>query len=144
MKRLRVLLAVFLVVGVVFAPATATAQECSTINGHGYLDFGTTGEGVLRLSIDGERQLVPLFPTGFREIGEGVFDIRFVMLFEEGTLVVIEHSFNTPIGEGLAFFESELDVKKGGSGSLYWYGIADQNTGFAHIQNVTGEICFGR
>ena len=146
MRRLRLLLAVMLVAGVVLVPATATANvhECATVEGHGFLDFGTAGEGRLRLMVDGQRQVVTFFPTGAIETGENMLDIRFVMMFDEGPLVVVEHSVGTPIGDGIILFESDLDIKKGGSGGLYWYGIADQNAGFADIHHVTGEICFDR
>ena len=145
MRRLRLLLAIMLVAGFVFVPvSTAQAQECVNVEGHGFLDFGTTGQGKMRLMVDGERQAVPMIPTGAIEIGENMVDIRFVMFFDQGTLVVVEHSFATPIAEGVVFFDSTLDVKKGGSGGLVWYGIADQNAGFADIQGISGEICFGR
>lgn len=144
MRRFRLLLVVALVAGIVFVPSTAHAQDCVTVEGHGFLDFGTTGEGKMRLMVDGERQVVPFFPTGVIETGENMLDIRFVMLFEQGPLVVVEHSAGTPIADGIIFFDSTLDVKKGGSGGLVWYGIADQNAGFADIQHIEGEICFGR
>ncbi len=144
MRRIRMLLAVSLVFGVVFAPAAASAQECATLEGSGFLDFGTTGQGILEVELGGEAQTVPFFPTGVREIGENRLLIRFVMFFEQGPLVVVEDSLGTPLGDDLVFFESTLKVKKGGAGQFAWYGIADVAAGVADIQNISGELCFGR
>lgn len=144
-KQLRILAAIMLVVGVVFVPAAAqAARQCSTIEGDAFLDFGAANAGVAELFVDGEFQVVDFFGTGFRPTGENTADIRFVFFFEQGPLVIVEHSVTTPIGEGLVSFDSDLDIKKGGSGSLEWYGVTDQAAGFADIQHITGEICFGR
>jgi hypothetical protein len=143
MRRLRALVVIMLITGIMAVPATAEAHyECFDVEGHGLLDFGTTGEGVAYLTVGGEAQTVPFFPTGLRELDENVLDIRFVFLFEQGPLVVVEHSFSTPIGGSLVAFDSDLDVKKGGAGALHWFGVADQAAGVADIESVIGEVCF--
>jgi hypothetical protein len=101
MRRLRALVVIMLITGIMAVPATAEAHyECFDVEG------------------------------------------RFVFLFEQGPLVVVEHSFSTPIGGSLVAFDSDLDVKKGGAGALHWFGVADQAAGVADIESVIGEVCF--
>jgi len=144
MKRLRIVLAIMLVAGVVLIPTTAQAHECSTIEGHGMLDFSVApSQGKARVEVDGVRQVVPYVGTGFIETGENTAILRFVWFFDEGTLVVVENSTTTPIGGPLLAFESDVDIKKGGSGGMHWAGIVDLSVGSA-VYDITGEICFDR
>lgn len=142
MRRLKVILAFVTVLGLISIPAGAQAQQCSTIDGQAVLDFGAN-RGRANVTVDGVRQVVPFFGTGFIPTGPNTADIRFVWEFDQGTLVVIEHSVNTPIGGSLVSFDSKVDIKKGGSGGMHWVGVADQDSAIARFI-VTGEICFDR
>lgn len=141
MRRQMVVAIVVAVVGLL--PLAAQAQAgCSTIEGRAVLDFGV-GEGAARLLVDGVPQNVEFFAAGFEPTGPTTADIRFVWLFDEGTLVVVEHSSPVPIGGPLVSFDSPVDIRQGGSGGMQWTGIANLDAAVARF-NVSGEICFDR
>ncbi len=141
MKRIAVMVTLVGLIGVISLPVQAQ-PDCSSIEGRAVLDFGNN-VGMARLLVDGSEQNVEFFSTGFRPTGPDSADIRFVFFFDEGTLVVVEHSSPVPIGGDLQSFDSPVDIRQGGTGGMQWTGIANLATATARF-SVTGEVCFDR
>ncbi|MDH3463249.1 MAG: hypothetical protein OEM32_06460 [Acidimicrobiia bacterium] len=142
MKRLKVVVALVTILGLISVPASAQASQCASIEGRAILDFGV-GVGTARLQVDGAQHVVPFYATGFVTTGPNTADLRFVWEFDQGTLVVIEHSTMTPVTATLLAFDSVVDIRTGGTGGMHWNGLANLAASTARF-SVTGEICFDR
>ena len=95
-------------------PATgASADECPTISGKAFFDFGRSGTGMANVVYGGERMLVP-----FRAISYDGFDILFEWDFPQGQVLIVEHSTFEPFAGPIGAFNSELDVQGPLRGSL--------------------------
>lgn len=139
----RVALAVLLVL-LVLVPATgAVANDCPSLTGVARLDFGSTGTGEAKLVHDGRQVVVDFVNTGFVETGPGTADIFFDFFFPDGTVSIVEHSTNTPIGGPRVAFASEIEVLDGGEGHWTWSGVANVFEGFARIESIDGNLCVG-
>jgi hypothetical protein len=121
-------------------PATGAADECPSIEGRAFLDFGPDLEGTAYVVYDGERLRVPFDHVGISG-GNTVF---FVFHFPDGDVDITETATITPVGDGgTVAFESDLVVTDGGSGSMEWSGVANVSGQIANIMELSGNICVG-
>ncbi len=139
----RLMMATALAVTMLVPGAAAIAEDCPTIEGQGFLDFGRTGQGTVNVIYDGARIRVPFVGTGFVPTGEFTADIFFDFFFPDGVVSVVEHSTVTPVAGPLVTFDSTIEVLNGGTGGWEWSGKTNVAGGHAVIMELSGAVCVG-
>lgn len=145
MRRVRVLIALLMVVGLL-APAVpaAAAETCGELSGTAFLRLTTPGSGVGHANVlfGGSRQHVTFDETAF---GGGT--TTQVWHFAEGDVTFFEENdpgFPADLPGPRLAFESTVTVTAGGSSvGLTYAGIFNTRSGTAVYDVTATELCIG-